>query len=120
MRIESLTPREMVRIDRAIAGRLKAATKRAFPDPRDALHDLDVQVARIEPDGYVVFLTELRSEEDVAWAERYPVENWGALDDAAKAIVMVVHKRCALAGSPRFREARDREIARLGLARCRS
>lgn len=42
MIIEKLTTKEMVRIDRAIQGRLMEAVTQAFARPDDKLHELDV------------------------------------------------------------------------------
>lgn len=69
MRIESLTTKQMARIDRAIGGKRLDAVTRAF-GTADKLHDLDVQIAA-ESTRYVVILTGLRSEEEVAWSEQH-------------------------------------------------
>jgi hypothetical protein len=70
MIIEKLTPREMVRIDRAIAGQLMVAMTRAFShaDPADKLRELDVQVAEEAGAAWVVTWTGLWSEEEIAWS----------------------------------------------------
>jgi hypothetical protein len=44
-----LTTKQMVRIDRAIGGKLMNAVTRAFASSEDKLHDLDVQIACDDP-----------------------------------------------------------------------
>jgi len=95
-----LTTKQMVRIDRAIGGKLMDAVTRAFASSEDKLHDLDVQIAG-EQGRYEVILTGLRSEELVAWSESCHVSCWERLDEDARQAVLQIAGRCRIAPSVR-------------------
>lgn len=117
MRIELLTPRELARLDRAVDGKLMAATRRAFLPGADEskLSGVDVQVAKRNDGKYLIFVTGLKSSEVVAWSECHEVGAWTRFDDTVRAVVIDVHERCALEGSSRFRAVKADELAKFRL-----
>lgn len=102
MRIEKLTTKEMVRIDRAIRGRLMAATQLAFGG-EVKLHELDVQVGQNDDGDWVVTVTGLRSEEEIAWSHSYRVPRAGLPDEVTEALTEVA-LRCQMMAAMRSAE----------------
>lgn len=95
MIIEKLTTKEMVRIDRAIQGRLMAAVTQAFARPDDKLHELDVQVAEEGSAAWSVTLTGLRSEEEIAWSHTFRVLRCAVNAESCEALTEVA-MRCRM------------------------
>jgi hypothetical protein len=97
MLIEKLAPKEMVRIDRAIDGQLMVAMTRAFShaDPEDKLRELDVQVAEEGGAAWVVTLTGLRTEEEIAWSYTFRVLGCAA-DAQSREALTEVAMRCRM------------------------